>query len=234
MTLTAKWLGRSDYTATWVAMREFVAAREAATADEVWFVEHPPVFTLGLAGSRAHVLNAGEIPVVESDRGGQVTYHGPGQLLAYTLLDLQRLRLGPRELVRRLESALLATLATFGVIGARRPGAPGVYVRDAKIAALGLRIRKNFSYHGLALNVNGDLEPFTRINPCGYQGLRVTSLAELGLTLQLHEVIPVLELALRQEFELPGARPEIAADNGVVSHGIDAHGPCDTEPCSTR
>lgn len=216
MSLVARWLGLVDYGATWQQMRDFVAARTAGTADELWFLEHPPVFTLGLAGSRAHLLDPGDIPVVASDRGGQVTYHGPGQLVAYVLLDLRRLGLGPRELVRRLEGAVLATLAEFGIAAARRPGAPGVYVGEAKIASLGLRIRNHCSYHGVALNVNPDLAPFARINPCGYAGLAVTSLAALGRGHGVADVRPSLERALRQAFELPGAQSAAAADNAPI------------------
>lgn len=215
MTLHVRTLGLRDYTEVWQAMREFVAARTPETLDEIWFVEHPPVFTLGLAGSRAHLLDPGETPVVATDRGGQVTYHGPGQLVAYVLLDLRRLGLGPRELVRRLEGAVLTLLAGYGIAAARRAGAPGVYVDDAKIASLGLRIRNHCSYHGVALNVNADLAPFSRINPCGYAGLRVTSLAALGRTVDVQDVRPGLELALRQAFETPGARPRASADNGA-------------------
>jgi len=216
MNLVTRTLGLADYASVWQRMREFVASRTSSTVDEIWFVEHPSVFTLGLAGSRAHLLDPGEIPVIASDRGGQVTYHGPGQLVAYVLLDLRRLGLGPRELVRRLESAVLSTLAGFAVIGARRAGAPGVYVGAAKIAALGLRIRNHCSYHGVALNVNPDLAPFTRINPCGYAGLEVTSLAALGRRLSVAEVQPALERALRQGFELPGAQSTPPVDNGPI------------------
>ena len=153
---------------------------------------------LGLAGKREHILDAGSIPVVHSDRGGQVTYHGPGQLIAYVLLDLKRLGLGPRELVRRLEAAILETLAGYGIQAQRRAGAPGVYVDDAKVAALGLRLRNGISYHGLALNVALDLEPFARINPCGYAGLAVTSLAQLGVTVSRVDVETALVAALQK------------------------------------
>ena len=164
-------------------MREFSLARQATTHDELWTVQHPAVFTLGRAGKLEHILAAGDIPVVHSDRGGQVTYHGPGQLVIYTLLDTQRLRIGPRELVRRLEQGVIDALAALNILAQRRAGAPGVYVEDAKVAALGLRLRNGMSYHGLALNIDLDLEPFLRINPCGYAGLRVTRLADLGVTL---------------------------------------------------
>lgn len=220
MTIVVKNLGLADFTQVWTQMREFVTTRQVDTCDEIWFVEHLPVFTLGLAGSRAHLLNPGDIPVIATDRGGQVTYHGPGQLVAYTLFDLRRLGIGPRELVRRLESALLVTLASYAIAAQRRAGAPGVYVHDAKIASLGLRIRNHFSYHGLALNVSLDLEPFSRINPCGYAGLRVTSLVELGRSVSVAHVMPVLERALRQEFEPSGALGRVSIDNNGDSTSV--------------
>lgn len=162
-------------------MREFTDGRDATTVDELWFLQHPPVFTQGQAGKSEHLLAPGDIPVVQVDRGGQVTYHGPGQWVAYLLLDLRRRGLGVRALVDLIEAAVIETLAHYGVAGAADPAAPGVYVDGAKIAALGLRIRRGCSYHGVALNVDMDLEPFERINPCGYAGLRVTSLRkELG------------------------------------------------------
>jgi len=169
-----------DYPITLARMRAHVDGRTAESADEIWFLQHPPVFTQGQAGKAAHILDAGGIPVVQSDRGGQVTYHGPGQLIAYVMLDLKRCGIGPRELVRRLESAIIALLAELDIAAERRAGAPGVYVRAAKIAALGLRIRRGISFHGLSLNVDADLAPFSRINPCGYRGLEVTSLKVLG------------------------------------------------------
>ncbi len=160
-------------------MRRFTEARDAATQDEIWFVEHPPVFTLGLNADRAHVLAPGGIPVVQIDRGGQVTYHGPGQLVVYVLFDVRRLGFGVRELVTGLEQAVIETVAEYGVEAYGRRDAPGVYVGGRKLAALGLRIRRNGSYHGLAINVNMDLAPFRAINPCGYAGLEVTQLADL-------------------------------------------------------
>ena len=174
-------LGLVAYEPTWRAMQAFNAARDASTEDQLWLLEHPPVFTLGLAGRREHVLAPGEIPVVATDRGGQVTYHGPGQAVAYLLLDLRRLGLGVRELVRRIEHAVIETLAQYGIEAERRAGIPGVYVRQAKIAAIGLRIARGCSYHGVALNADMDLEPFERIDPCGYPGLAATSLAALGV-----------------------------------------------------
>jgi lipoyl(octanoyl) transferase len=174
-------LGRVRYEPTWRAMQAFNAARGPETPDQLWLVEHPPVFTLGLAGRREHVLDPGAIPVVATDRGGQVTYHGPGQALVYPLLDLRRLGLGVKELVRRLEQAAIDTLAGHGIAAERRAGMPGVYVAGAKIAAIGLRIARGCSYHGLALNVDADLAPFARIDPCGYPGLASTRMADLGV-----------------------------------------------------
>ncbi|MGZ5231666.1 MAG: lipoyl(octanoyl) transferase LipB [Burkholderiales bacterium] len=162
-------------------MQAFNGARDAGTDDELWLVEHPPVFTLGLAGRREHVLAAGDIPVVATDRGGQVTYHGPGQAVVYVMLDLRRLGIGAKELVRRIEQAVIDTLASFGIAGARRAGMPGVYVGEAKIAAIGLRIARGGCYHGVALNVATDLAPFARIDPCGYPGLASTRMADHGV-----------------------------------------------------
>ncbi|MEO6137444.1 MAG: lipoyl(octanoyl) transferase LipB [Luteimonas sp.] len=172
-------LGRQPYEPVWRAMQHFTDTRGDDTVDELWLVEHDPVFTLGQAGKPEHVLQPGAIPVLHVDRGGQVTYHGPGQLVAYPLLDLRRLKLGVREYVHRIEQALIDTLADWGIVAGRRSGAPGVYVDDAKIAALGIRVRRGCSFHGLAFNVDMDLVPFQRINPCGYAGLRVTSMLEL-------------------------------------------------------
>lgn len=183
MQVLVRHLGLQDYAACFAAMKRFTSERDPATPDEVWLLEHPSVFTLGLSGHSEHVIDAGNIPVVHSDRGGQVTYHGPGQLVAYLLLDLKRRNLGVRTLVERLEQAVIDMLAELDVAGHRRASAPGVYVADAKIASLGIRVRRGCSYHGLALNVNGDLSPFRRINPCGYPGLAVTSLNDLGLGL---------------------------------------------------
>jgi len=165
------------------AMRTFAEMRDADTRDELWQVEHPPVFTQGLAGKAEHLLAPGAIPVIKVDRGGQVTYHGPGQVVIYCLLDVRRLGLSVRGLVTALEQAVIELLAVYGITAQARPDAPGVYVDGAKVAALGLRIRQGRSYHGLSLNVDMDLEPFTRINPCGYPGLRVTQLRDLGIAL---------------------------------------------------
>jgi len=174
--LQVRRLGLADYVRVWHAMQRFTDARDAATPDELWLVEHPPVFTLGQAGRAEHLLAPGDIPVVAVDRGGQVTYHGPGQLVAYALVDLRRRGLGVRDFVVRLEEAVIGLLRGYGIEGRRRRGAPGVYVGPAKIAALGLRVRRGCTFHGLALNVDMDLEPFGRIDPCGFRGLPVTQL----------------------------------------------------------
>ena len=191
-------LGRVAYEPTWRAMQSFTRARLAQTPDQLWLVEHPPVFTLGLAGRREHVLSPGGIPVVATDRGGQVTYHGPGQALAYVLLDLRRLGFGAKELVRRLEQAAIGVLAAYEILAERRPGMPGVYVEGAKIAAVGLRIARGCSYHGLALNVDLDLAPFDRIDPCGYPGLASTRLADWGVRDSIDAVQQKLADALVQ------------------------------------
>lgn len=174
-------LGRRAYEPLWRAMQAFTETRGVDTPDEVWLTEHPPVFTLGLNASREHLLDPGDIPVVQIDRGGQVTYHGPGQLLIYPLIDLKRSGLGVRELVTALEQSVVDLLCEHGVSALARPEAPGVYVDGSKVASVGLRVRRGASYHGMALNVDLDLEPFSRINPCGMQGLAVTDLARLGV-----------------------------------------------------
>ncbi len=171
-------LGQVDYQPTWHAMQRFTDTRGADTPDEIWLLEHSPVFTQGQAGKAEHVLFPGDIPVVQVDRGGQVTYHGPGQLVAYLLLDVRRSGIGVRELVSRIERSLIDLLASYGVNANAKPDAPGVYVDGAKIASLGLRIRNGCSFHGLALNVDMDLQPFQRINPCGYAGMAMTQLAD--------------------------------------------------------
>lgn len=172
-------LGQRDYASCWQAMSDFTNQRTPETTDQLWLVEHPPVFTQGQAGKAEHLLFPGDIPVVQTDRGGQVTYHGPGQLVAYPLLDLRRLNIGVRELVTRIEQTIVATLAHYGIDSAAKPDAPGVYVNGDKIASLGLRVRRGCSFHGLALNVDMDLAPFLRINPCGYQGLAMTQMRDL-------------------------------------------------------
>jgi lipoyl(octanoyl) transferase len=171
-------LGQVDYQPTWHAMQRFTDTRDMETPDEIWLLEHSPVFTQGQAGKAEHVLFPGDIPVVQVDRGGQVTYHGPGQLVAYLLLDVRRSGIGVRELVSRIERSLIDLLASYGVSANAKPDAPGVYVNGAKIASLGLRIRNGRSFHGLALNVDMDLQPFQRINPCGYAGMAMTQLAD--------------------------------------------------------
>jgi lipoyl(octanoyl) transferase len=181
-------LGRVDYEPTWQAMRRFTTERDDATRDELWLVEHPPVYTLGLAGKPEHLLQASEIPLVKIDRGGQITYHGPGQAVVYLLIDLARRKLMVRELVNLMEQAIIDELASWGILAERRAGAPGVYVGDAKIGALGLKINRGCSYHGLSLNVDMDLAPFTRINPCGYEGLRTVQLRDFGVTASLGDV----------------------------------------------
>lgn len=181
-------LGRADYEPTWRAMQAFTAARTDVTPDELWLLEHPPVFTLGLNAKPEHLLNPGAIPVMHIDRGGQVTYHGPGQLVVYVLLDIARRHLGVQRLVQLMEQAVIDLLAEHGVHAQARRDAPGVYVDGAKIAALGLRVKRGRSYHGLALNVDMDMEPFGRINPCGYPGMPVTQLHDLGISLDLNAV----------------------------------------------
>lgn len=174
-------LGRRDYSDVWTDMRSFTDARDADTPDEFWVVEHPPVYTQGQAGKPEHLLNAQGIPVVQTDRGGQITYHGPGQIVIYTLCNLRRSGKGVRAFVSAIEDAIIALLADYGVASANRADAPGVYVGSSKIAALGLRVRQGNSYHGLSLNVDMDLSPFNGINPCGYAGLSVTSTREQGI-----------------------------------------------------
>ncbi len=183
-----KHLGLTDYATAYQAMQDFNAQRDADTPDEIWLLEHPSVFTLGLAAKPEHILDAGNIPVVKIDRGGQVTYHGPGQLVVYLLLDLKRRSIGVRELVRKMEQAIIDTLADYGVASQRIAGAPGIYIDDAKIAALGLRVKRGCCYHGLALNVDMDLAPFTRINPCGYAGMQVTQTKDLGVRANMNEI----------------------------------------------
>ncbi|MCR9578826.1 MULTISPECIES: lipoyl(octanoyl) transferase LipB [Vibrio diabolicus subgroup] len=178
--LVVKRLGRQDYEPVWKAMHEFTDQRTEETSDEVWLVEHNPVFTQGQAGKAEHLINTGDIPVVQSDRGGQVTYHGPGQLVAYFLINLRRKKLGVRDLVTTIENLVINTLKAYNIDSAARPDAPGVYVDGKKICSLGLRIRKGCSFHGLALNVNMDLTPFLRINPCGYEGMEMVQVSQFG------------------------------------------------------
>ena len=200
MTAVFRWLGRADYAPTWRAMQSFTDERDATTPDELWFLEHAPVFTQGVNGKHEHLLAPGGIPVVGIDRGGQVTYHGPGQLVVYPMIDLRRRGIGVRELVVALESAVIALAKAHGISASGRRDAPGVYVEGRKLASLGLRIRRGCSYHGLALNVDMDLEPFGRINPCGIAGLEMTQLAMLGVRGDVHdialEIAPMLRDAL--------------------------------------
>jgi lipoyl(octanoyl) transferase len=173
-------LGRQPFMRVWPAMERFTDSRADDAIDELWLVEHDPVFTLGQAGKPEHVLAAGDIPVVQTNRGGQVTYHGPGQIVAYPLVDLRRMGIGVREFVYRIEQAIIDTIAAWQIQAVRKEGAPGVYVKGEKIGALGLRVRRGCTFHGLAFNIDMNLEPFLRINPCGYQGLQVTSLLNCG------------------------------------------------------
>ena len=182
-----KFLGQTDYYETWQAMKTFTHQRIADTQDEIWITEHPPVFTQGHNGKPEHLINPGDIPVIQIDRGGQVTYHGPGQLVVYCLLDIKRLGFGVRALVTHIENAIIAFLDNYGIEAAARVDAPGVYVGEAKIAALGLRIRKGCCYHGLSLNIDMDLSPFSRINPCGFENLAVTQLSDFNIGVSLEQ-----------------------------------------------
>lgn len=201
-TVLVRELGRQPYEKVWHAMQAFTDARGPETDDEIWLVEHDPVFTQGQAGKAEHLLAPGDIPVVPVDRGGQVTYHGPGQIVAYPMVDLRRLGIGVRELVCRIEQAIIDTLDEFGIQAERREGAPGVYVDGAKIAALGLRVRRGCSFHGLAFNIAMDLSPYQRINPCGYQGLAITQMVDLGGPSQPAIVAPVLVRELCRQLGL--------------------------------
>ena len=206
-------LGLANYEPTWHAMKRFTDGRTCETADEVWLVQHPPVFTQGQSGKPEHLLLPGDIPVVQVDRGGQVTYHGPGQLVAYLLLDVRRLGFGVRELVTRIERSLIDLLAGYGVDAAAKADAPGVYVDGAKIASLGLRIRNGCSFHGLALNVDMDLDPFKRINPCGYAGLAMTQLREQAGPIEFAEVSARLRAQLVKHLDY--------AEQTTLTGGID-------------
>lgn len=183
-----RFLGLVEYEPTWRAMQQFTAKRSTDTPDEIWLLQHPPIFTQGQAGKPEHLLNAHDIPVIKIDRGGQITYHGPGQIVAYLLLDLRRWKINVRELVRLMEQAVIDLLAEHNITAQGRIDAPGVYVKDAKIAALGLKIRNGCCYHGLSLNVDMDKTPFTYINPCGYEGLHVTQLKDFGSTTPIIEI----------------------------------------------
>jgi len=214
--LLVRRLGRQPYEPVWHAMQAFTDARGQDTPDELWLVEHDPVFTLGQAGKPEHVLAPGDIPVIHVDRGGQVTYHGPGQIVAYPLLDLRRLHVGVRDMVHRIEQSIIDTLAEWNIAGVRREGAPGVYVADAKIAALGLRVRHGRTFHGLAFNVAMDLEPFQRINPCGYVGLKVAQMLDLGGPSKLADVEEVLIAELGRQFGLSPQAAELAPPRAVA------------------
>jgi lipoyl(octanoyl) transferase len=191
-----KWLGSVGYESTWRAMQRFTDERHAATRDEIWLLEHEPVFTLGMNANRSHLLDPGDIPVIQIDRGGEVTYHGPGQLVVYPLIDVRRAGLGVRDLVTALEKCVVTFLATRGIAAHCRPKAPGVYVRERKIASVGLRIRRGGSYHGLAFNISMDLAPFQRINPCGYTGLEMTRLRDFSDDADVAGIAPELAAGL--------------------------------------
>jgi len=199
-TLSIRELGKADYIPIWEKMKSFTDTRNDKTPDEIWFVEHPPVYTQGQAGKPEHVLNPGDIPVIQTDRGGQVTYHGPGQLVAYILFDLKRLDIGVRKLVMNLEQAIIDVLADYGVTAKGRRDAPGVYVDEAKICSIGLRVRKGLSYHGLAFNILNDLEPFSRINPCGFRNLTIIKLSDLVPEIKMSEVQSKLADAIVKAF----------------------------------
>lgn len=194
-------LGLADYHATWQAMRDFTETRDGDTPDMLWVVEHPPVYTQGLAGKAEHVLNPGNIPIVPIDRGGQITYHGPGQLVIYLLLDIKRAGVGVRPLVSMIENAVIALLADYGIAAEARADAPGVYVDGCKIASLGLKVRRGCTYHGVALNVDMDLAPFAGINPCGLRGMRMTQLRDLGVADAMEQVAEKLCLHLMAHWE---------------------------------
>lgn len=199
MSLLIRQLGMQAYEKTWQDMQAFTDQRNDESDDELWLLQHPPVYTLGKIGKPEHILDAGDIPIVQSDRGGQVTYHGPGQIVVYALLDLNRLRIGVRELVTRIEDSVINLLDDYGIHAEARRDAPGVYVDGRKIAALGLRVRKGRSFHGLSFNVDMDLEPFSRINPCGYEGLEVTQLADLVEEFDFKDVERLLLSHLQQQ-----------------------------------
>nr|WP_237709307.1 MULTISPECIES: lipoyl(octanoyl) transferase LipB [Alishewanella] len=210
--LVIRQLGLQDYSRIWQAMQQFTDLRDSNTPDEIWLLEHPPVFTQGQAGKAEHLLFPGDIPVVQVDRGGQVTYHGPGQLVAYVLLDIKRRNLGVRQLVSMLENILIELLRRYNINAEARPDAPGVYVAGAKIASLGLRVRKGCTFHGLALNVQMDMEPFSRINPCGYAGMQMVQCSELGGPLQVSEAATVMAELFQQH---------LAISSPVVKTGLE-------------
>lgn len=213
-TIAIRDLGRQDYVPLWHAMQSFTDARTESTRDEIWFTEHPPVFTMGLNASEEHLLAPGDIPVVQIDRGGQVTFHGPGQLMIYPLLDLRRSAMGVRTLVTALEQSVVDLAAEFGIDAASRAEAPGVYVAGEKLASVGLRIRRGCSFHGMALNVDIDLEPFSRINPCGYKALEMTDLRRLGVDAGFDEIWPRLLPHFLQHLGFSGAEV-VRNDDGL-------------------
>jgi lipoyl(octanoyl) transferase len=187
-------LGLQPYETIWRDMQQFTQKRTEETSDEIWVLEHLPIYTLGLNGKQEHLLNPGDIPIIQCDRGGQVTYHGPGQLVVYTLLDIKRLKLGIRQLVTLLEQAMITALAQFDITAIAKPEAPGIYVNDKKIGSIGIRIKKNCSYHGISLNNNMDLTPFDHINTCGFKNLQVTQLADLGISVGTTDLaVPVVQ-----------------------------------------
>lgn len=210
--LQTRTLGTVPYEPTFTAMKQFTATRGEESPDELWLLQHPPVYTLGLAGKPEHLLQASEVPLVKIDRGGQITYHGPGQAVVYLLIDLARRKLMVRQLVNLMEQAIIDVLAGWNIMAERREGAPGVYVGEAKIAALGLKISRSCSYHGLSLNVNMDMAPFSRINPCGYEGLACTQLRDFGVSASVDEVLArlaaQLDTLLAQRFPLPSSLDE--------------------------
>lgn len=216
--LVVRHLGVVDYQTSFDAMRDFTARRNKQSADEIWLLQHPAVFTQGKNGRAEHLLQHSEIPLIQSDRGGQVSYHGPGQLIAYLLLDLQRRKTGVRPLVTAMEGAVIALLADYGVTAKSRPEAPGVYVGDAKVAALGLRVKRGCSYHGLSLNVEMDLGPFARINPCGYPGMAVTDLRTLGITEGVEEVGERLLKKLQALLPVPATGLDTAQQHDAAVH----------------
>ena len=201
--LRLRYLGRQEFTPCWEAMRRLTSTRDTLTPDEFWLLEHASVYTLGLNGDPRHRLDASATPLIQTDRGGQITWHGPGQLIAYTLIDLHRLNIGIKRLVHGLEQAVISLLSQYGLSAVAKPDAPGVYVNGAKIASVGLRVSRGCSYHGVSLNVNPDLSHFDRINPCGYPGLTVTSLARLGVNTSAVELAPALALSIMETLGYP-------------------------------
>lgn len=216
--LIIRQLGRMDYVPVWEAMQAFTDTRDESACDELWIVEHPPVFTQGQAGKEEHLLAPGDIPVVPVDRGGQVTYHGPGQLVVYFLIDIRRRKLGVRGLVSAIEDTVVASLAEYGIESAPRPDAPGVYIGEEKVCSLGLRIRRGCSFHGLALNVNMDLNPFLRINPCGYAGMVMTQTSAHQGPQHIDEAAPLIVKHFAEQLQYS----ETATEIGLATHYVKA------------